>query len=321
MPFLEISENHIEYLSEPGTDQKSAHCFDSVQIAAVNAALGAGRPLLVRGEPGIGKSQLARAVASLLGWAWLPMAVDARSEARDLLWHFDAVARLGEAQIGTNKNKLGTENFLSPGALWWAFDWESAEAQAKLSQTPVPERPKQKNSKKDKSKQGRVVLIDEIDKAGQDVPNGLLQALGSGEFYVKDQQSTVCMDDAPRLIVITSNEERTLPSAFVRRCLVLNLSLSTSPTEAQEHFVRVGTAHFAKKLSEETIHHAANLTAKERARAHENGWRPLPGQAEYLDFLRSIAALAKGDQGREKEVADQMSMFFLAKDPSSQPAG
>jgi hypothetical protein len=99
MKFLEIADNAIITLAATGDMPEAVHQFDPRQIRAINAALAARRPLLVRGEPGIGKSQLARAAAKSLGRVFISHTVDVRTESRDLLWHFDAVARLAEAQL------------------------------------------------------------------------------------------------------------------------------------------------------------------------------------------------------------------------------
>src|SRR3954468_18423833 len=129
---------------------EQVHVFGESEVWAIDAALAARRPLLIRGEPGIGKTQLAKAAAVELGRAFLPFVVDARTEARDLLWHFDAVARLAEAQLqgalagaGTAdgsglRDALAVERFIHPRVLWWAFNWSAARAQACRAGTPEP---------------------------------------------------------------------------------------------------------------------------------------------------------------------------------------
>lgn len=187
MKFLEIADNAIVTLAATGDMPEAVHQFDLRQIRAINAALAARRPLLVRGEPGIGKSQLARAAAKSLGRVFIPHTVDVRTESRDLLWHFDAVARLAEAQLlgalcrspdqelpkeadkaktPDIRDRLALSWFLHPRALWWAFDWDGAEKQAQrvgISPPPHPDGGDPAN--------GCLVLIDEIDKAEADVPN------------------------------------------------------------------------------------------------------------------------------------------------------
>jgi MoxR-like ATPase len=224
MKFLTPPRNNVAITlpSPPGTPER-VHAFDKRSVGAVNAALAAQRPLLVRGETGVGKTQLAEAVAARLQRAFYPFTVDARTESRDLLWRFDAVMRLAQAQLcavlyrddaESVKRELAVTNFVHPGPLWWAFD--AASAQAANSGRPPPG-PKE-NARR--MKNGWVVLIDEIDKAESDVPNGLLEALGAGQFTPEGYEQAVTITGVPPLIIITTNEERVLPDAFVRRCLV-----------------------------------------------------------------------------------------------------
>lgn len=145
-------------------------------IDAIDAALAAQRPLLVRGEPGIGKSQLVRAAARHLGRVSLSRVVDARTESTDLLWHYDAVARLADAQLagalgakepaGRVRRRLAVGHYLRPGPLWWAFDWTDAARQAKaLCQGEPPQDPDPNAPLPPDPARGSVVLVDEIDKA------------------------------------------------------------------------------------------------------------------------------------------------------------
>lgn len=114
--------------------QDGVHLLRRDEIHAVNAAIAAGRPLLVRGEPGVGKSQLARAAAVDLKRAYLHIVIDSRAESRDLMWRFDAVQRLADAQLYGALRKpsrrahddLEVEKYVHPGPLWWAFNWEDA---------------------------------------------------------------------------------------------------------------------------------------------------------------------------------------------------
>ena len=224
------------------------HQFDERSIAAVETALAAGRPLLVRGEPGLGKSQLAKASAECLEWNFESTAVHAGTEPRDLLWTFDAVGRLAKAQLLAAmpeslrkdvdvKTALAEDAFTRPGILWWAFDWSSAvqqraSAEQSLSLADAGARPPTAEQPEPSEKRGVVVLIDEIDKADASVPNALLEALADRCFRTPAGQ-TVKLDlekqEAP-LIVFTTNEERKLPNAFLRRCVVLRLKM---PEEAE----------------------------------------------------------------------------------------
>ncbi len=123
-----ISKDNLEQpLNQRGSMPPSCHIFEPEHINAINAAIACQRPLLLTGDPGTGKSQLARATAANLGAAFVPFVVDSRTESRDLLWHFDAVARLADAQLGkalhedTKKfrQQLAVKNYIHPGPLWW----------------------------------------------------------------------------------------------------------------------------------------------------------------------------------------------------------
>lgn len=315
MQFIEIDRSVPVKLAPQGDIPDQAHLFDEDAIAAVNAAMAAGRPLLVRGEPGVGKSQLARAAAKVLGRAFVHEVVDGRTEARDLLWHFDAVERLAEAQItqalgikdrDVLRSELNVVNFVQPGPLWWAFDWSSAAKQADDVKAPHP---KQRNGGDPKN--GVVMLIDEIDKAESDVPNGLLEALGAGEFLPYGREDLVKAGSMP-LVVVTTNEERALPNAFVRRCLVLPLSLPASGTALIDWLVQRGGAHFPE-ISEGVRVAAAEQLDRDRRQAVEERRLPLPGQAEYLDLLRAVERLSRELKVEPMDVLTQIGRFMLSK--------
>lgn len=336
MKFLEIADNAIVELAATGDMPEAVHQFESRQVRAVNAALAARRPLLVRGEPGIGKSQLARAAAKSLERAFVAHTVDVRTESRDLLWHFDAVARLAEAQLmgamreasnpepanpappqADKKEKpsvhdqLAIQRFLHPRALWWAFDWKDALDQAELVGVPSPLQPDGGDPAN-----GCVVLIDEIDKAEADVPNGLLEALGAGCFNPQGRVEPVMAKGIAPLVVITTNEERALPDAFVRRCLVLHLRLPSNPDRLKERLIERGRAHFGRRVSAKVLERAADLLTKDRETARENHWLPLPGQAEYLDLVRAVITRERTAKAQER-LMDAVSEFVLKKHPDA----
>lgn len=190
------------------------YVYDADIELAVNVALAAGRPLLVRGRPGTGKSSLARSVAHVLGWRYYATTVSSRTAARDLAWTFDTVARLADAQAGPDHLREH-EAYVTPGVLWWAFDPVSALAVARRrNQAAADPSPVAGGDR-------AVVLVDEIDKADPDVPNDLLLPLGSFRFE-RDEGPPVEAAHPP-LVVVTTNEERDLPRAFLRRCVVLEL--------------------------------------------------------------------------------------------------
>ena len=294
------------------------HKFDELSISAVNASLAAQRPLLVRGEPGVGKTQLAEAVAAKLERAFYPFTVDARTESRDLLWRFDAVMRLAQAQLSatlkksakTIERELDVKNFVQPGPLWWAFNTDSAKT-ASSGATPLDY---QDNAARQKN--GWLVLIDEIDKAESDVPNGLLEALGAGQFTPFGYEEPITITAEPPLIIITTNEERVLPNAFVRRCLVLHLGLPDGEAALIEHLKSRGQAHFRGQTSDAVLHEAAQQLVADRKVADEAQLNPLPGQAEYLDLVRAVIHLAGNDRERQKQLLKSTARFTLKKHPS-----
>jgi MoxR-like ATPase len=332
-PIPEIDcTNPVKLMDRPSLPEQY-HLFDDDSAQAIRAALAAMRPLLVRGEPGVGKTQLAAAAASLLGRPLVAKVVDSRTESRDLMWEFDAVLRLADAQIAATllgakigqedagagesraysrariRKRLAIANYVRPGPLWWAFDWESAEQRAGRTKTPRP-----RLGPKADPRNGCVVLLDEIDKADTDVPNGLLEALGSGCFTPLGQSDPVEVKGEPPLVVITTNEERVLPNAFVRRCLVLELKLPDDDGLIG-HLVARAIAHFPKQAtnSRDVFINAAELLARDRRVARNANVLPLPGQAEYLDLLRAVFRLAPDDVDLQKKRLDAVAKFVIRK--------
>ena len=296
-----------------GDGPPSKHLFDTESEWAIRAALAANRPLLVRGEPGVGKSQLARAAAAWLERPFLSHVVDIRTESQDLLATFDAVHRLAQAQICAALQIkdpaawLAEEKFVRPGKLWWAFDWKSAEAQGKCVGDPIPDR-----LKGWKPEQGCVLLIDEIDKAESDVPNGLLEALGSRSFPVRGREAPVSIVGEAPLVIVTTNEDRVLPNAFVRRCLVLHLELPEKDEKLRELLVKRGQAHIPK-LKKSILEQAADVLIQERIAAQRNHVRPLPGQAEYLDLIRAVSEITRAHTMKAEEILGLVKKYVLKK--------
>lgn len=315
MKFLSIKNGHITHFPPHEGTPERVHQFDEPSIGAVNAALAARRPLLVRGEPGVGKTQLAEAAAIELKRAFVSFAVDSRTESRDLLWRFDAVQRLAQAQLYAASRKkweaverdLAERNFVRPGPLWWAFNAEKAK-DASRGATPLDEL-----ANAEHVANGWVVLIDEIDKAESDVPNGLLEALGSGQFTPFGYEQPIRIIGESPLIIITTNEERTLPNAFLRRCLVLELVLPSAEDALIDHLTKRGRAHFDSKVSDEVLLDAARQLAADRKVAEEKGLTPKPGQAEYLDLVRAVIELAPRQPKKQKELLESVARFTLRK--------
>jgi MoxR-like ATPase len=342
-PVEDFLKDKIALESAPGVAEQ-VHVFDRESAQAIRAALAARRPLLVRGEPGVGKTQLAAAAAKVLGRPLVSRVVDSRTESRDLLWTFDAVMRLADAQVaaallpsgqgativpasGSERHGLPPRDamgqaleiaaYLQPGPLWWGFDWNSASIQEKRA-SRVGSSPTQQTS--GAPELGRVVLIDEIDKADSDLPNGLLEALGSGTFTPPGHPPVTICEPAP-LIIITTNEERILPAAFIRRCLVLTLTLpEKTPGELTDFLVNRGTAHFptATKSHPTLLGAAAQLLTNERAEFRRLRLRPLPGQAEYLDLVRAVLELS-GEGADPNAILESVKGYVLRKQEESSP--
>ncbi|PCJ21832.1 MAG: AAA family ATPase [Gammaproteobacteria bacterium] len=325
---LNIPANKIVKLPKTRSWPESIHLLDDRSINAIKAALAAERPLLIRGEPGTGKSQLARAAAQCLGRLFISEVVHARSESQDLQWHFDAVRRLGDAQVvsagATQDNKSGNKpktfkysdekNYLGPGPLWWAFDYAGAIEQFDRCERNLRQPPELPTFDGEiwTPDKGSVLLIDEIDKADADLPNGLLETLGNGAFTVPYLDQAVGHQQgmpAP-LVVITTNEERALPAAFVRRCMVLHLCLPEGDALIP-HLVNVGNVHFESTCSEGVRTLAAQQLVADRTEAKKLGLTA-PGQAEYLDILRVLSNLAKTEQ-EQIDLLDEIKDFALKK--------
>jgi MoxR-like ATPase len=168
-----------------GTDSYIAS--EELQIA-VNAAVRLQRPLLIKGEPGTGKTLLAEQIASAFNAPLIEWHIKSSTKAQHGLYEYDAVARLRDSQLGEAKAS-SIANYIVPGKLWHAFE----------------------------SEQRAVLLIDEIDKADIEFPNDLLRELDRMDFFVYETQATVRAKHRP-IVVITSNNEKELPDAFLRRC-------------------------------------------------------------------------------------------------------
>ena len=300
LPF-ELPSKH-EPLRVKLDDTGAVYLLERPAALGLQIALKTGRPLLVRGEPGIGKTQLARVAETLLNRSLITHAVTSRTETNELLWTADLVSRLAEAQIindAKERHRLALKNFILPGRLWWAMNWQSARDQLDIYQAgtgmehgepPCAESPN-----------GIVMLIDEIDKADAAIPNGLLDALGQQAFDVP-AIGRVKQGDTPPLIIFTTNRERYLPDAFLRRCWVLPLTLpkatDTNPSLAEVLTAR-GEAHFGAHFAKDVYAAAAQTVIK--ARRETPGDRYRPGVAEVIELLRAVRH-EPDPKGRLKEL-------------------
>jgi MoxR-like ATPase len=312
IPFDDIKPGHRVPVPARGSMPAYEHILDEQSIDALRAALVTCRPLLIRGEPGVGKSTLAFAAARALERAFVSHAVDSRTESRDLLWTVDAIARLARAQLmgarrDLNEGVIDIRRFLHPGPIWWAFHWESARAQADLAEGNVPPTPEGW-----RPEDGVVVLLDEIDKADPSCVTSLLDAFGHGRFDVPGPACVALDPERMPLVVITTNEERALPDAFVRRCWVLHLGLPKKREDLIDELMKRGRAHF-KECSDGILRSAAEMLADDRVSAEKMRVTP-PGLGEYIEILRAVTKLAMKEPEQRKLLV-RLREFAFVKHP------
>ncbi len=218
---------------------------------AVNAAVTLQRPLLIKGEPGTGKTLLAEEVARALGLPLFQWHIKSTTKAQQGLYEYDAVSRLRDGQLG-DPRVHDIANYIVKGVLWQAFE----------SETPA------------------VVLIDEIDKADIEFPNDLLRELDRMEFHVYETRQTVRARHRP-LIFITSNNEKELPDAFLRRCFFHYIRFPDR--ETMEKIVAVHYPELKRELLQEALEVFFGL--REMA-----GLKKKPSTSELLDWLKLLLA-------------------------------
>ena len=218
---------------------------------AVNAAVTLERPLLVKGEPGTGKTELARQVSGALGLEMIEWNIKSTTRAQQGLYEYDAVSRLRDSQLGEERVH-DVRNYIRKGKLWQAFD-----ADKKV-----------------------VLLIDEIDKADIEFPNDLLQELDKMEFFVYETGETIKARHRP-IVIITSNNEKELPDAFLRRCFF--------------HYIRFPEMDTLKQIVE--VHHPGikqELLTTALTQFYEirdqQGLKKKPSTSEVLDWLKLLLA-------------------------------
>lgn len=276
------------------TDVK--HFWDERSLYAVVAAVAAGRPLLVRGEPGTGKTQLARAAAHLLNRRFIGVVVQPYLEAQDLLWSIDYTARLADAHHQSRVELPtaidGTGNYLCAGPVWWAINAKSA-ATMKSHHHYRPE----DGSDSDKDS---VLLIDEIDKGDINIANSLLEVMAERGFEVPPLQDRVSVpaDKCGPLIIFTSNDTRSLPAAFVRRCAVLHITL---PSDLAAHLVKLGRERYPD-ITDSCLQKAAELICKDRSECRD---LPRTGVAECMDLLKALHKLTFAEKDEKLRAASQ----------------
>ena len=231
-----------------GTDNYVA--TEDLKIA-VNAAVILERPLLIKGEPGTGKTVLAQEVAHSLGMPLIEWHVKSTTTAQQGLYEYDAVRRLRDSQLGDERVR-DIKNYIQRGKLWESFK--------------ADERP--------------VLLIDEIDKADIEFPNDLLLELDRMEFYVYETRSIVKAEKRP-VVIITSNNEKELPDAFLRRCFFHYIAFPE-----RETMIKIIDVHYPN-IQAELVREALNLFYDVR---DVPGMKKRPSTSELLDWIKLLMA-------------------------------
>ena len=218
---------------------------------AVNAAITLEKPLLIKGEPGTGKTQLAEELAKSLNCKLYQWHIKSTTKAQQGLYEYDAVSRLRDSQLGDEKvNDIG--NYIIKGKLWQAFEEEER----------------------------CILLIDEIDIADIEFPNDLLQELDKMEFFVYETQQVIKAKQRP-IIIITSNNEKELPDAFLRRCFFHYIKFPTK-TEMQQ-IIDVHHPHVKQDLLKQTLDVFFELRELK-------GMKKKPSTSELIDWLKLLMA-------------------------------
>lgn len=293
-------------------------------VLAINVALATQRPLLIEGPSGSGKSSLALNVARVLKRRYYDFVVTSRTKSQDILWKFDAVKRLRDAQIHSQSATIHNEhatlsekNYIDPSVLWWAYNAKVAKTyglsdseRGDICNYPI-------GGFNQDEFEASVILIDEIDKADPDFANNLLVALGSREFRISETGEVITYDksiESP-LVLITTNKERLLPPAFLRRCVLLRIGyrgkadLVRIAIQSEHHLDENDPEYEALRVKYGEIYE--QLTEIKQALPHEN----FNGVsiAEFLDVVRAYNKLIVGFTDDEQRQVLNMIIDIILK--------
>ena len=232
---------------------------------AVNAALNLEKPLLVKGEPGTGKTELARQIAKSLKLEIIEWSIKSTTKAQQGLYEYDAVTRLRDSQL--NKDKIdNVSNYIKKGKIWSSFETENRS----------------------------VLLIDEIDKADIEFPNDLLQELDKMEFYVYETGEVIKAKKRP-IVIITSNNEKELPEAFLRRCFFHYIKFPDFDT-----LTKIVNVHFPN-IKKHLLDSALKIFFEIR---EVQGLKKKPSTSEALDWIKLLLVEELGPLDLKEEKND-----------------
>ncbi|MBK6612192.1 MAG: MoxR family ATPase [Sphingobacteriales bacterium] len=268
----------------PGLDAPEFYIASQPLADAVNVALALGQPLLLTGEPGTGKTQLANSIAWQLNLPLYVFYTKTNTEARDLFYRYDSLGHFHDAQIKqANHQAPQAQQYIALEALGKAIA----------------------NSQQERA----VVLIDEIDKAPRDFPNDLLHELEAMEFRIRETAQTISVYEPHRpIIVITSNSEKNLPDAFLRRCVYYHIAFPDKKQLAEIVAKRIPLkANFTQGMVNAAIDHFMQI--------RESGMRKKPATAELLAWIHLLnEANIDLTQGIEPQIAQLRATYsILAK--------
>ena len=275
---------------------------DDIEMA-LKVALITRRPLLISGPPGCGKTALASAIAEAQGWNFLKHTLTSRSRLEDLTGNVDHLQRLHDAQSSTAQNdKLKPDwAYLQPGLFWWGFNGSSAKLRGQDAETVKKENdvvPPAAPGNIEEDANGTVILLDEIDKAEPDLPNDLLEPIDNQYFTLKDGNRINAEEGKDVLVLITTNGERDLPPAFLRRCIHIEMHHPTP-----DLLVRIARYHFqqnAEVVQEEqgqdrgTLFEALAEQFRNIQQEAKKAGQRQPGTSEFLDTVKACIELNVG---------------------------
>jgi MoxR-like ATPase len=279
---FELPENDT-LLDAPGVDP---YVFSQDIAIAIDVAFATGRPLLVEGKPGCGKSRLAEAIAAIKGWHFQGKAITSRTTLEELTNDVNHLQRLHDAHsAGADRTAMKPDwAYNRPGIFWWAFDHESAK---ELGQNQQQHEAVFKGTRReqDDGTNHMVLLIDEIDKAEPDLPNDLLDTIDRRRIEMPDGSFINSDKNSKTFTIITSNRERSLPQAFLRRCVSLFIEEPNF-----DDLKKIAKNHLKTNASDTLIDSIANKIIDFRDKAELEDLRA-PGTSEFLDALRACIDL------------------------------